>query len=258
MKTFCSFNYQTFIKTYSDLYCFNAKNFFTLQDLITIWKEKNNSRPMNDIRGRTPTLFGVETSVTKPLIIDTMKEKFKKIWDEEDLDICNISLCYLEKPTLPHIDGHYPFYVLGQRNYCIIKICIIPIAFDTVEEDTINLTTGVVTFKQHYHKYTQGGYEFDYIFQNDKTYHNFSFESSIGNKILHHQECFINDSNKHQFTHMQIEKKLPLAYGLDIDNIDNLCLGDITSMNPFQIHCTTDYHKFTDKWILRFIVVKKI
>jgi len=57
---------------------------------------------------------------------------------------------------------------------------------------------------------------------------------------------------------MQIEKKLPLAYGLDIDNIDNLCLGDITSMNPFQIHCTTDYHKFTDKWILRFIVVKKI
>lgn len=253
-----SYKYSSFIKKHSDLYSFKAKNFFNLQDLLAIWKEKNNATPMDDIRGRPATLFGVETSITKPLIIDNMKKKFKKIFDPEDLDICNISLCYLERPTLPHIDGHYPFYVLGEENYCMIKICIVPIAFDTTEQDTANLTTSVVTFKQHYHRYTQGGIEFDHLFKKNKKYDNFSFESSNGNKILRHQQSFINDSNKHQFKHMQTELNLPLTYGLDIENIDTLHLGDITSMNPFQIHCTTDYDKFIYKWILRFVVVKKI
>ena len=253
-----SFKYSKFIKKYSNLYCFNVKNFFSIQDLLVIWKEKDAARPMSDIRGRPPTLFGVETSIIKTLIIDNMKTKFKKVFENEDLNICNISLCYLERPTLPHIDGHYPFYILGKKNYCMIKICIVPIAFDTTEEDTSNLTTSVATFKQHYHKYTQGGYEFDHLFKKNKKYNNFSFESSNGNKILHHQKSFINASNKNLFNHMLTEPNLPLTYGLDIDKIDTLRLGDITSMNPFQIHCTTDYHKFNHKWILRFLITKKM
>ena len=68
----------------------------------------------------------------------------------------------------------------------------------------------------------------------------------------------IDRVTKNLFNHMLTEPNLPLTYGLDIDKIDTLRLGDMTSMNPFQIHCTTDYDKFNHKWILRFLITKKM
>jgi len=246
--------YREFISKRSNLINLNINNFLNQDERFFIWNVPRQA--YEDFHGREPSIFQIRT----PQILAFLENKLKKPHLKyHNFIIDNICLLRLDKPTKPHIDGHYPVVERDNKKYCITKTCIIPIAFDTNLKNSEDIETSVVTFKQHYNHYVNGGLEFDILYSKNKKYTDFDFEDSNNNILKKHENSFITDENIDMFAHIADQYKGVLTYGIDIENIYKMNIGTLITMNPYQMHCTTNYNKtFSSKWVLRFLICEKL
>ena len=243
--------YFSYLKKYSNLIHINHKEFLSVDEIIKLWSLIPGYIE-NDIKGRMATL----RVFTDRKIIDDIKKKLLDFYLEQfpmPILIDNVNICHIPNPTRPHIDGHYPFYPNDDRQYCVTKICIIPIAFDTEEKSTEQLTTDFITFKEHYN-YRYGGYEFQEDFNYTTNYKHFNFFDFDFNIISRNPNRWIDDKNDwgHILAIPGMEKSL------HIDRVYKMSLGDLVTINPYQIHCTGAYQGFTSKYVLRFLICCKL
>lgn len=231
-------NIARFISSYESKYNLSIQEFLTESDRKEIIGLKL-------IRGKNH-IFDFATNDIK-----TFLEKKVKKYLHEDLLVSHTCILKLINPAPPHIDGHFPFYVHYNKIYCIIKVFIVPLAFDT-DLDATAIETGIVTFKQHYCKPRAAGYEFLNLFlQDNLAFENFSFVDQSNLPLTKHSNFY---ADKSIFKYLNSEK---IKQGLDIDRISYLKLGDLSTLNPYQVHCSTDFEdKFSSKYVLRFAISK--
>lgn len=243
--------YFSYLKKYSNLIYINHKDFLSVDEMIKLWSLIPGHME-DDSKGRIATIRVFKDRK----IIDDIKKKLLDFYLEQfpiPILIDNLNICFIPTPTRPHIDGHTPFYPNKDREYCVLKICIVPIAFDTEEKSTQHLTTNLVTFKEHYF-YRYGGYEFQEDFSGTTNYKHFNFFDSNFNNISQNPNTWIDDINdwEHILAIPGMEKSL------HIDKIYKMNLGDLVTINPYQVHCTSGYRNFTSKYVLRFLICGKM
>lgn len=242
--------YRNFLKENCHKINLYLDDFLTEKELLTIWTLPRLSE--NDIHGRKSTIHRITVPQAKTFLENKLREKFI-VLEKKDFIVEQLCLLDIAEPTKPHMDGHYPFYEKNKKTYCISKVCVIPIAFDTDLESTSTLTTKMLTFKQHYNHYVYGGLEFDLLFDLGKSYEDYEFEDEHNNIIPHHKKSFINN-NESLYQHITWGHAGKLQYGLDIDKIHEMKQGSLASMNPNQIHCTEGYSNMNGKFVLRFCI----
>ena len=227
-----------FISSYESQYNLSIKEFLTEADRKEVISEKLNP-------GKNNIFFFATTD------IQTFLEKKLKAYLNEDLLVSHTCILKLTNPAPPHIDGHFPFHVYMNKMHCIVKVFIVPLAFDT-EHDATEIKTGIVTFKQHYYRPRAAGYEFAHLLQQENTtFETFSFVDKFNLPLPNHANFYADASI---FKYFDSEK---IKQGLDVDKISYLKLGDLETLNPYQVHCSTDFeNKFSCKYILRFAILK--
>jgi len=243
--------YFSYLKKYSNLIDINHKGFLSVDEMIKLWSLVPGHIE-DDIKGRMGTL----RLFTNRKIINEIKKKLLDFYLQQfpiPILIDNVNICYIPNPTRPHIDGHYPFYPNDDRQYCVIKICIVPIAFDTEEKSTQQLTTDLITFKEHYN-YRYGGYEFQEDFNNTTNYNLYKFFDCDFNVLPQTAIPWIDSKN--DWNHILAIPGMEKA--LHVDKVYKMNLGDLVTINPYQIHCTGDYQNFTSKYVLRFLICGKM
>ena len=242
--------YRNFIKTKSKDFNLSLDNFLDDNDLLDIWYAERQNHV--DVFGREQSISSIRSTDIKTKLMDKL-EQYLEFQQDYHIDI---HLCKLVQPTHTHIDGHLPF--LDNKKYCIAKIFIIPLAFDTEYDDTSSLITYLVKFKQHYNYYTEGGYEYTrLLLKNNLTYNSYNLEDEELNIINKHNEKFLYEEDPTIFNHFQSHfKKLQL--GLDIEKVSKMKLGSIESLNPYQIHCSGDFQNFSCKWVCRIVLYLKV
>lgn len=228
------------------------KNFFSEEERIEAFNL--NRVPTPDILGRKSSIH----KVTDFKFSSHLHNKIiPKLFPEEDSDNFAIDgMCLLDlfEPTKPHIDGYYPV----TENYYIIKICIIPVAFETEQEKVDDIETTFITFEQHYNEYVRGGIEVDQAMERGTlpdTWHDM-----YGNILPEHNNSFIpEDSPKEDFRHVVYQFDGKMQYGLTIQNKYDMKLGDLATINPYQMHMTKDYalSPIDGKWVFRFSILRK-
>lgn len=241
--------YRNFIKTKSQDFNLSLDRFLDKNDLLDIWYAERQNHV--DVFGRQQSISSIRSNDVQTRLIDKLEQH---LTFQKDYHI-DVHLCKLIKPTETHIDGHLPF--LYNKKYCITKIFIIPLAFDTDYDDTSSLITYLVKFKQHYNYYTEGGYEYTRLRRNKLTYNSYNLEDEELNIMTKHNEKFIYDADPTIFNHFQ--RHFPdLQHGLDIEKVSKMKLGSIESLNPYQIHCSGDFKNFTTKWVCRIVLYLKV
>jgi len=161
--------YRQFISKRSHLIDLNVENFLNEEERFFIWNQPRISQ--TDIHGREPTIFKLQT----PQITNFFEKKLRRPYLKyHNFIVDNICLLKLEKPTKPHIDGHYPVAERYGKKYCATKTLIMPIAFETELNDSEKIETSLVTFKQHYNHFINGGLEFDILYSQNKKYKDFN------------------------------------------------------------------------------------
>ena len=209
-----------------------------------------------DILGRSPSIHKVfDNRFNKKLHSKVIPQLYPKE-NPDNFRIDGMCLLDLTWPTKPHIDGYYP----EQGNYYIIKICITPIAFD-IDDSVLSvevIKTTFITFNQHYNEYVHGGIEVDQAMERGTlpdTWHDM-----YGNILPEHSNSFIpKDSPKDDFRHVVYQFDGKMQYGLDIQNKFDMKLGDMATINPYQMHMTKDYalSPINGKWVFRFSILRK-
>lgn len=246
--------YRTFMSKRSHLINLNISNFFNEDERLFLWTQPRT--PQVDFLGREPTIFKLNSQRVHNFLENKLRRPHLKY---HNFIIDNICLLKLNKPTKPHIDGHYPIAERYGKKYCVTKTVITPIAFDTELENPESLTTSVITFKQHYNYYVDGGLEFDRLFAQKNFYGDYNFEDSKNNLLDKHNNPFIPDDRDDEFSHITHQFDGALKYGIDIEEEIDMKLGDIFAFNPYQLHCTKNYTKdFSSKWVLRFLICELI
>lgn len=231
-------NIARFISSYESKYNLSIQEFLTESDREEIIGLKL-------IKGKKNNIFNFAIND-----INTFLEKKLKNYLNEDLLVSHTCILKLTNPAPPHIDGHFPFSVHNNKIYCIIKVFIVPLAFDT-DLDATAIETGIVAFKQHYCKPRAAGYEFFHLLQENITFEYFSFVDKSNLPLTKHSNFY---ADKNIFKYLNSEK---IKQGLDIDRISYLKLGDLSTLNPYQVHCSTDFEdKFSVKYVLRFAILK--
>jgi len=241
--------YRNFIKKTYKFFNVSLYDFLDEKELLDIWYAERQQHV--DVFGRIQSISSIKSKKIHNLLMEKLQENLS-IKNEF---IINSHICKLVKPTHPHIDGHLPFFY--NKKYCIAKIYIIPLAFDTDFSDTSSLQTYLVKFKQHYNYYTEGGYEFTRLLKNNSTYSSYNLEDEELNILHKHHKKFVYDSDSTIFDHFHnyYDK---LQEGLDIQKVCKMKLGSIESLNPYQIHCSGDFKNFTCKWVCRIVLYLKV
>jgi hypothetical protein len=242
-------NYRNFIKTKSKDFNLSCDTFLDEGHLLDIWYAERQNHV--DVFGREQSISSIRSNDIKKKLMNKLEQH---LTFQQDYHI-DVHLCKLVQPTHTHIDGHLPF--LDNKKYCIAKIFIIPLAFDTDCNDTSSLNTYLVKFKQHYNYYTEGGYEYTrLLLQNNLTYNSYNLEDEKLNIMDKHNEKFFYDEDPTIFNHFQSHFS-KLQVGLDIEKVSKMKLGSIESLNPYQIHCSGDFKSFTCKWVCRIVLYLK-
>lgn len=241
--------YRDFIKKKSQDFNLSLDGFLDENDLVDIWYAERRNHV--DVFGREQSISSIRSTDIKTKLMNKLEQYLEFQQDY----LIEIHLCKLAQPSHTHIDGHLPF--LENKKYCIAKIFIIPLAFDTEYDDTSSLISYLVKFKQHYNYHTEGGYEYRLLLKNNLTYNSYNLEDKELNIIEKHNQKFLYDEDPTIFNHFQnILSKLQL--GLDIEKVSKMKLGSIESLNPYQIHCSGDFKNFSCKWVCRIVLYLKV
>ena len=248
--------YRNFLKDKSHKINLYMDNFLNAEEMISIWETPRAVE--GDIHGRDDTIFKLTIPPIKKFLSYKLKKQFPQIFANKDFIVENIVLLNLLQPTKPHIDGHYPFFTYQNKKYCMTKVCVSPIVFDTELDEVHSIETKLITFKQHYNYYIYGGLEFELLLQEGKTYKDFDFENQFNEPLPKHKNSFIPIDDKDLWQHVTYPTTAELQYGLDIDTVYTMHQGSIATINPNQIHCTEGYNKdYSAKWVLRFCICER-
>ena len=232
---------------------YHFENFLSEEERYDIFNLQK--LPQGDTQGRYPSIFKVQSAKYEELL---ERRLVSLMFPDEDPSIFTIknslSLLNLEQPTKPHVDGNYPH----ENRFYIIKSCVALLAFDTEEDDVDDLTTSLITFKQHLNEYKRGGMELDYCFEHN-TVPKF-WEDFKGNRLENHKNSFIPKGEEKDYQHVTFTHEGQMQYGLDIDKEIVMHLGDLATFNPYQMHMTKGYDELIPggKWALRIILYKRI
>jgi hypothetical protein len=241
--------HKKYLLEYSNKINIFQKSFLSSKELLEIWQTMPKNCE-NDIKGRFPTL----RLYNNQKLIENLKKKlldYYKFPLTIHIDNCNV--CFIPEPTRPHIDGHFPFYPNDEREFCVLKIGVIPLAFDTEELSTDTISSTLITFKEHY-EYSYGGVEFQEDFYGKTNYDNFDFFDKFFNALPKNTDPWIGDDDS--WNHILA---IPgMETGLHIENIYQMQLGDLVTFNPYQAHCTQGYSKITSKYVFRFLICGKL
>lgn len=247
--------YRSFIAIRSKNINLKIDEFLNEEERFYVWNEPRE--PIPDCLGR-PSSIQMYTSKKINLFLE---DKLRRYLKKHTFVVDNVSLLRLNEPTKPHIDGHFPYIDRYSKKFCVSKVFAIPIAFDTELDDAEKIVTRIITFKQHYNYFRTGGYEFENLYKNNKFYKDFEFEDEQNNILEKHNNSWIPEEykNTEYFKHVQFQFNGDLSRGLDIEKIHTMKLGDLTSFNPYQVHCTFNYlNDFKTKYVLRFILFETI
>lgn len=241
--------HKKYLLEYSNKININQKYFFSIEDLLEIWQTMPKNCE-NDLKGRFPTLRLYDNQK----VITKLKKKLIENYEFPlPIHIDNCNVCFIPEPTRPHIDGHFPFYPNDEREYCVLKIGVIPLAFDTEEMTTDSVYSTLITFKEHY-QYCYGGIEFQEDFYGKTNYDNFAFFDKSFNLLPKNTDPWIDNTSEWQ----HILAIPGMEKGLHIEDSFEMQVGDLVTFNPYQIHCTKGYSKLTSKYVFRFLICGKL